>query len=250
MKRNSLPTIAVITGTGVTEHFEVGPPKPLKTKYGAALVFKSKDGRFYVLPRHGPGHKVPPHRINYTANIAGLRALGVTTVIATSAVGSINPEFRVGEMGLAEQFLDFTKGRQSTFFDREVAHTDMTEPYSGMLNWAIQRGGESVGVKLRTGLVYVCAEGPRFESAAEIRMFKMLGGDVVGMTGVPEVVLAKEMGMNYSSIVIATNWAAGIQEKVSHTEVLSVMKSTGEVVRKVVEATVNHLPKTPPEREA
>ncbi len=250
MTPNSRPTIAVITGTGVAEHFEVGAPKRLKTEYGQIFVSRSIEGAFYVLPRHGPGHKVPPHRVNYRANIAGLHSLGVTMVIATSAVGSMNPEFRVGELGLAGQFLDFTKSRRSTFFDREVGHTDMTEPYSRMLNDAILEAGNSAGVKLRVGLVYVCAEGPRYETAAEIKMFRMLGGDVVGMTGVPEVVLANEMGMSYSSIVIATNWAAGMQEKVSHEEVIGVMKKEGAAVKRVVEATVNHLTQTPPGRRA
>lgn len=239
MPRRSSPSVAVIAGTGVAEHIEVSAEETLETRFGTALVFSSKDGSFYLLPRHGPGHKIPPHKINYRANIAALRELGVSTVIATSAVGSMNSRFRVGELGLVDQFLDFTKGRQGTFFEDDVAHTDMTRPYSERLNRTIMRAAKTVGVKLEAGLVYVCVEGPRFETAAEIKMFRLLGGDVTGMTGVPEVVLADEMGMDYSSIVVATNWAAGIQEKVSHEEVLHVMRKSGESIKKVVEATVN-----------
>ncbi len=217
----------VITGTGVTEHFRASGPKSVKTRYGNAVVYESKDGGYYVLPRHGPRHKVPPHAINYRANLAALDQLGVENVVATSAVGSMEPKLGVGQMGLVDQFIDFTKHREETFFGDRVAHTDMTNPYSSRLNDAIGLAADGLGVRLRKGLVYVCAEGPRFETAAEIRMFRKLGGDVVGMTGVPEVVLAREKGLEYASIVIATNWAAGIQERVSHEEVVKVMKRTG-----------------------
>ena len=233
------PAVAVIAGSGVAEHFELSDEETLSTKFGSATVFRSKGRRFYVLPRHGPGHIVPPHKIDYRANIAGLKSVGVRSVIATSAVGSMNRRFRVGELGLAEQFIDFTKSREGTFYDDTVAHTDMTHPYSGALNMMILKAANSIGIRVHEGLVYVCAEGPRYESAAEIRMFRLLGGDVVGMTGVPEVVLANEMGISYASVLIATNWAAGIQEKVSHDEVMSVMKRSGENVKRLVEATVN-----------
>lgn len=225
----------------MTEHFELSREETLTTKFGTATVFSSRDGGFLVLPRHGPGHGIPPHRIDYRANIAALKSVGVRTIIATSAVGSMNRRFRVGELGLVNQFLDFTKGRQGTFYDDTVAHTDMTNPYSREVNKLVLRAAKSLGLRVHDGLVYVCAEGPRYETAAEIRMFRLLGGDVVGMTGVPEVVLANEMGISYVSVVIATNWAAGIQEKVSHEEVMRVMKKGGESVKRLVEATVNLL---------
>jgi 5'-methylthioadenosine phosphorylase len=240
LTRNS-PTVAVIAGSGVAEHFEFLREEILDTKFGRATASRSKDGSFYILQRHGPGHVVPPHRINYRANIAGLKDVGVRSVIATSAVGSMNRRFRVGEIGLAGQFIDFTKGRQGTFYDDTVGHTDMTNPYSETLNRLVLRAAKSLGMRVHPDLVYVSVEGPRFETAAEIRMFRLLGGDVVGMTGVPEVTLANEMGMSYASVLIATNWAAGMQLRVSHEEVLSVMKRSGENVKRLVEATVNLL---------
>lgn len=227
----------VITGTGVTEHFELSESKTVKTEFGSAYVYKSKGG-YYVLPRHGPWHKVPPHMVNYRANLAAMDKLGVRNVVATSAVGSMDPKLGVGQMGLVDQFIDFTKHREETFFGDEVAHTDMTNPYSAGLNSALGRAADNMKLKLRRGLVYVCAEGPRFETAAEIRMFRKLGGDVVGMTGVPEVVLAREKGLEYASLVIATNWAAGIQDRVSHEEVVKVMKKTGRKARDLIEATI------------
>jgi 5'-methylthioadenosine phosphorylase len=231
----------VITGTGVTEHFGAGQPETVETKYGSAEVYKSRGGGYYFLPRHGPGHKVPPHMINYRANLAALEKLEVNRVLATSAVGSMKPGFGVGRIGLVDQFLDFTKRRNETFFSEEVTHTDMTNPYSAELNRALSRAGNDLGVGLSKGLVYVCAEGPRFETAAEIRMYRKVGGDVVGMTGVPEVVLANEKAMEYASVVIATNWAAGIQKKVSHEEVVKVMKKTGIRVKELIEATIKGL---------
>jgi 5'-methylthioadenosine phosphorylase len=231
-------TLAVIAGTGVIDHFALGKRIDLKTRYGTALAFEAKDGGFYVLPRHGPEHSVPPHMINYRANIAGLAELGVTDIVATSAVGSMNKKFGVGELGLVEQFLDFTKRRESTFFDESVKHTDMTNPYSEALNGKLLRAARLRGLKLRTGLVYVCAEGPRFESTAEIKMFKELGGDVIGMTGLPEVVLAGEKGIRYASVVVATNWAAGLQKRVSQEEVFRVMKRSGKTARDMIQTMI------------
>ncbi len=237
MTRTS-PPVGVITGTGVTEHFDLSRPKLLRTRFGKATVYPHPAGAYVVIPRHGAAHKSPPHGINYRANIAAFEQLGIKEVIATSAVGSMNQGFRVGEIGLVEQFLDFTKRRQTTFFEEKVVHTDMTNPYSRHLNLELSVAAKRMGVDVRTHLVYVCAEGPRFETAAEIKMYKILGGDVVGMTGVPEVVLANEKRLEYASVVIATNWAAGMQPKVSHEEVLKVMKKSGKTVKQLIEATI------------
>ena len=230
--------VGIITGTGVTERFDLSNPKTIGTRFGKANVFFNEGGEYIILPRHGTAHKSPPHGINYRANIAALAQSGVREVIATSAVGSMNKGFRVVEVGVIDQFLDFTKKRQFTFFEHKVVHTDMTYPYSRRLNQELSEAAKRIGVHLRQDLVYVCAEGPRFETAAEIKMFKLLGGDVVGMTGVPEVVLAREMKLEYASIVIATNWAAGMQAKVSHEEVLRVMKKSGKKVKELIEAAV------------
>lgn len=233
--------VGVITGTGVSEHFDLSRPKTIRTRFGVAIVFKHERDDYYVIPRHGAAHKSPPHGINYRANIAALDQLGVKEIIVTSAVGSMNQGFHVGEIGLIEQFLDFTKRRQTTFFEERVVHTDMTYPYSRRLNLELAVAAKKLGVDVRSHLVYVCAEGPRFETAAEIKMYKILGGDVVGMTGVPEVVLANEKKLEYASVVIATNWAAGMQPKVSHEEVLKVMKRSGKVVKGLIEAAIGGL---------
>ena len=230
--------IGVITGTGVTEHFDLTEPRLIRTRFGRATVFGHEESDYLVIPRHGAAHKSPPHGINYRANIAAFEQLGVKQIIATSAVGSMNQGFHVGEIGLIEQFLDFTKRRQTTFFEQKVVHTDMTNPYSRHLNLEVSVAAKKMGIDVKPHLVYVCAEGPRFETAAEIKMYKILGGDVVGMTGVPEVVLANEKKLEYASVVLATNWAAGMQPKVSHEEVLKVMKRSGRKVKLLIESTV------------
>ncbi len=233
----SRPPVGVITGTGVTEHFELAERRTVDTDYGTVVVYAGKGGAYYILPRHGEGHRVPPHMINYRANISALRKLGVKRIIATSAVGSLTRRFPVGGVGLLDQFLDFTRERKATFFDDAVEHVDVTNPYSPALNAIVVRAAASAGIRVYGGLVYVCVQGPRFETAAEVRMFRKLGGDVVGMTGVPEVVLANEARMEYSSLVVATNWGAGMQKKVSHEEVEEGMKKTGPVVKSLIVAS-------------
>lgn len=235
------PPIGVITGTGVTEHFDLSRPRTINTPHGKAVVYSHPEGDYLTIPRHGAAHESPPHGINYKANIAALEQLGVREIIATSAVGSMNKGFKVGGAGLIEQFLDFTKRRQTTFFEDRVVHTDMTYPYSRHVNLELGVAAERLGMELHQHLVYVCAEGPRFETAAEIKMYKILGGDVVGMTGIPEVVLANEKKMEYASVVIATNWAAGMQPKVSHEEVLRVMRKSGKAVKRLIEVAVEGL---------
>jgi 5'-methylthioadenosine phosphorylase len=233
--------VGIITGTGVTERFDLSRPRVVGTPFGKATVFLQRGGAYVVIPRHGVAHRSPPHGINYRANIAAFERLGVKEIIATSAVGSMNRGFRVGDIGLVEQFIDFTKSRQTTFFEDKVVHTDMTSPYSSHLNLELSLAAKRIGVDIHSHLVYVCAEGPRFETAAEIKMYKILGGDVVGMTGVPEVVLANEKKLEYASVVIATNWAAGMQPRVSQEEVLKVMKRSGKAIKQLIETAVSGL---------
>ncbi len=236
----AIAEVALIVGSGMREQFLLGKGRVVSTTFGEAQVHVAPLGkkRFYVLPRHGFQHSLPPHKINYRANIAALKQLGMKKVIATSAVGSLNRRFGVGDIGLVDQFLDFTKSRATTFFDTKAVHTDMTHPYDRKLNGALLGAADRMGMKIHQGLVYACAEGPRFESAAEVRMFMKLGADVVGMTGVPEVVLANEVGLKYAALAIATNWAAGIQDSVEHQEVMSVMEKSGTKVKRLLEETI------------
>ena len=201
----------------------------VETPYGPVEVARPRVGGVEVafIARHGWHHSIPPHRVNYRANIRALKQLGVTNVLASAAVGSMCEEMPPGCLVSLSQFLDFTRSRASTFFDGEggeVVHVDMTQPYCPHLRDELAAAASTLGEQLAEAGTYVCAEGPRFETPAEIRMFRQLGGDVVGMTSVPEVVLAREAGICYATIAIVTNWAAGISaEPVRHEEVSGFM---------------------------
>ncbi len=237
--------VGIIGGTGVYDPSWLVNPKEqiIETPYGKAQIIegplRSRPGQSVVfMNRHGAGHSVPPHQVNYRANIWALKSLGVKRVIATAAVGSLNLAMPAGSMVLVDQFLDFTKSRPDTFFDGSdgrVVHTDMSSPYCRATRSRVQAAGARAGVSLVMGGVYVTTEGPRFETAAEIRAYRLLGGDVVGMTSVPEVVLARELGICYATVAMVTNFAAGIsQTALTHQEVLEVMGSNAHRLREVL----------------
>ena len=233
---------AIIGGTGVYDPAILTNTREVKveTPYGEVrpTVGEYNGVEVVFLPRHGAGHTVPPHRINYRANIWGLRRLGVKRILATTAVGSLNPEMRPGEMVLIDQFLDFTKGRPSTFFEggpAGVIHVDYTEPYCPEIRGVALEAAAELGYKAHDHGVYDCTEGPRFETPAEIQMFAKLGGDLVGMTNVPEVVLAREAGICYATISMVTNYAAGIAEGVlTHEEVVALMAENNERLKQLL----------------
>ncbi len=217
----------------------------VKTAFGNVDVkvgsYNGKDVVFIC--RHGFNHSVPPHLINYRANIAALKLLGVKRVITTSAVGTLNESMPPGSLILLDQFMDFTSGREATFFnggDEGVIHLDYTNPYCESLKGYIMRAADDIGMDVVNGGCYVCTQGPRFETAAEIRMMKMMGADVVGMTNVPEVVLAREAEMCYASIAMATNWAAGMSDQpLTHEEVVDFMSDNVSKFKKLILRTVD-----------
>lgn len=209
---------AIITGTGIYEipGFEF-VQKQVETPYGPALVNIGRKGGFDLifLARHGLDHTTPPHNINYRANIKALQMLGVKRILATNAVGSINHEIPPRGLALLSDFLDFTNNRPFSFFDggkTGLAHTSMNVPYCPALGRKILELAPSFDFQIRSKSVYVATNGPRFETPAEIRMYEMLGGDVVGMTGVPEVILARELNMHYAAVAYSINWAAGLED--------------------------------------
>lgn len=224
----------------------------VETPYGAVDVRAGRlaGRRVYFLPRHGAGHVLPPHRVNYRGNIWALRELGVTQVLATNAVGSLRRDWRPGRLVAIDQFLDFTRGRPATFFDGSdgrVVHTDLTEPYCPRLRALIVTVGREIHLDVEEAGCYVCTEGPRYETAAEIRFFRQAGGDVVGMTGVPEVVLAREAGLCYAAVALITNPGAGIEPgPLRHEDVISRMQEGAEALRLLLSRVVALLPATRP----
>jgi len=235
----------VIGGTGFYETMgEVGEEVVVETPYGPVVVTRARIAGVEVgfIARHGTKHSVPPHRVNYRGNIAALRELGVTSVLASAAVGTMAEGMPPGTLAMLTQFLDFTRGRPSTFFDGEsgeVVHVDMTTPYCPHLRGEMEKAADALGEKLHQEATYVCAEGPRFETPAEIRMFAQLGGQVVGMTNVPEVALAREAGMCYAAVAVVTNWAAGgSKQPIKHGEVSGFMDEQMPRLRRLFEKTI------------
>lgn len=205
--------IGIIGGSGVYEIAERADSCDnlfVNTDYGEVEVSMMDifGKKVAFIPRHASGHSIPPHKINFRANIDALKRVGVTQIIATNSVGSMNEEMPPGSFVIPDDFLDFSQSRIKTFYEDRVVHVDVTEPYCPTLRDVLDKSGDVI-----LGGTYVCTEGPRFETPAEIRMFRMLGGDLVGMTGLPEVVLAREREMCYNSICIVSNYASGISEE-------------------------------------
>lgn len=242
---------AVIGGTGVYDPgmLTEADRETVSTPYGEVTFTAGEfqGDTVIFIPRHGEEHGVPPHKINYRANIWALASAGVRRIIATNAVGSLRERMAPGDVVMAHQFLDFTRGRESTFFDGGppgVVHVDVSEPYCSRVADIISDTGEAMGIRLHRTGTYVTTEGPRFETPAEIKMFEQAGGDLVGMTSVPEVVLAREAGICYTAICIVTNYAAGMAGRpLSHEEVLAVLRDNSERVRDLIAESIPRVPK-------
>jgi 5'-methylthioadenosine phosphorylase len=239
--------IAIIGGSGVYDPEILQDVKDvhIETEYGAVSlksgVYQGKKVLF--LARHGGKHSVPPHMVNYRANIKALKDLKVEHIVSTSAVGSLKKEMKPGDFVLLDQFVDFTNRRSYTFFDDEVVHTDVSEPYCPQLREVIMKAASYLGIHLFPKGVYVCTEGPRYETPAEIKMYALLGCDVVGMTNVPEVVLAREAKICYASIAVVTNFAAGVYpSRISHEEVIEIMNEKNEMLKKLLCKTLEIIP--------
>jgi len=232
--------LALIGGSGFSaDMLDTAKAQSVSTPYGLVNYI---DGclagtNVVFLARHGAGHKLPPHRINYRANIAALHSLGVEGILATNAVGSLRLSLLPGSLVVLNSFIDFTSGREGTFYDGDdgqVIHTDVTEPFCPALRKAIFTDGAQLGIPLSEGC-YVCTNGPRYETAAEVKAFALLGGDVVGMTCVPEVVLAREKGICYAGLGLVTNMAAGLAAgNVAHEDVLHVVNAKAQQVKKLL----------------
>jgi len=195
------------------------------------------------LPRHGPKHDLPPHKINYRANISSLKQVGAERIIATNAVGAINTTYNPGDLAIPFDILDMTKSRHGTYFDTApVTHIDVTEPYCPELCSVLAECCKATGVNFRAKAILAATEGPRYETPAEIRMLGKLGADIVGMTGAPEVFLARELEMCYSTLCFISNKAAGMQERLSAVEVMNVGNRVMPSMLRVIQLAVEKIP--------
>lgn len=213
--------LAIIGGTGLTQlaDLKIVKREQLNTPYGAPsaefITGQLDDKEVIFLARHGNPHRFAPHKINYRANIWGLKQLGVEQIIAVAAVGGISEKMGPAHIAIPDQIIDYSYGREHTFFDNDqegVTHIDFTYPYSQKLRSRLITAAAQAQLKISPLGTYGCTQGPRLESAAEIKRMEQDGCDLVGMTGMPEAALAKELNIDYAAIAVVANWAAGKTE--------------------------------------
>lgn len=223
--------LAIIGGTGLTslKNLQLEQREVVHTPYGepSGPLVHGKLGETDVvfLPRHGSGHTIPPHRINYRANLWALKEQGVTQVIAVNAVGGIRADMGPGTLVVPNQIIDYTCGRSNTYFEdglESVVHIDFTAPYCQELRTILIDSAQSAGVEVIDGGTYAATQGPRLETAAEIQRLQRDGCDLVGMTGMPEAALARELELCYAAFAVVANWGAG--------------KVEGEITMEAIEA--------------
>lgn len=239
-----MPEFGVIAGSGIytIPELEVIDSVKVSSPYGEPSDhyrigwLSGRDIAF--LPRHGSLHHIPPHRINYRANIWGFRELGVKRILSVGATGGISEEMKPGSLVLLDQILDRTSGRESTFYsDNEVVHIDFTEPFCPDLRKALLASASQTDICILGKGTYIAVNGPRLETAAEIREFSLIGADVVGMTGMPEAVLARELEICYAGLAVVTNAAAGITKgRLTAAEVVDGMKASAEQITALLKA--------------
>ncbi len=214
-----MTTLAIIGGTGLTQlsDLTIIKSEPLATPYGQPSADFVTGGlnntQVIFLARHGNPHTIAPHKINYRANIWGLKQLGVKHIIAVAAVGGITGDMAPAHIAIPDQIIDYSYGRLHTFYEDEaVNHIDFTSPYSQKLRSCLISAASDAHITISPRGTYGCTQGPRLETAAEILRMERDGCDVVGMTGMPEAALAKELGLEYAAISVVANWAAGKSE--------------------------------------
>ncbi|MBI5102667.1 MAG: S-methyl-5'-thioadenosine phosphorylase [Nitrospirae bacterium] len=222
---------------GLEKIDEVEVDTPYGKPSGSYRVGKLGGREIIFLARHGSGHTIPPHRINYRANIWGFRHLGVSRLLSVFAAGGISADIKPGDIVVPDQIIDVTGGRASTFFDeQEVVHIDFTEPFCPDLREQVAGAAERSGIPIARKGTYICVNGPRLETAAEIRAYSVLGADLVGMTAMPEACLAREAEICYAGLSIVTNYAAGISgRKLTVSEVKETMASSEVRIRTILE---------------
>jgi 5'-methylthioadenosine phosphorylase len=238
--------ISIIGGTGFERILVSAEELVVKTPFGSvSSLYQGEIGnrKIIFLARHGRNHSIPPHKVNYRANIYALHKLGVERVIATNAVGAINRNFKPCDVVVPHDFIDFTKCRPASFYDKPpVTHIDVSQPYCPEIRKLLIQKAKELHLPYRDKAVLVCTEGPRYETPAEIQMFSRLGCDVVGMTGYPENVLARESEMCYGSLCFVSNMAAGIQNRLTASELSDVSKRIMPQVEQLLTETIRILP--------
>jgi 5'-methylthioadenosine phosphorylase len=243
-----MPDIGIIGGSGVydpalfSESVDISLGTPYGPPSGPYIVGRYEGREVAFLARHGPGHVIPPHKVNFRANLWGLKELGVERVFAVSAVGSLREEYRPGQLVLVDQFIDFTKKRDYTFYNGpQVTHISTAEPYCGELRgWLGEAAGE-LGLDVHERGRMVVIEGPRFSTKAESMMFQN-HADIIGMTGVPEAQLARELELCYATVAMVTDYDVWKDHPVNVEQVVRTMKENVGNVKDLLKAVLGKVP--------
>ena len=243
--------IGIFGGTGIYDSGLLKESKEITidTPYGKtsdSITIGEFNGRKVAfMPRHGKKHTIPPHLINYKANIRAFKELGVKRIIAPSAVGSLKEEFEPGNFALPTQFIDFTKSRKGTFSeDGRVIHISVADPFCPELQNIILDVANEQQVKIHNDATYVCIEGPRFSTKAESKFFKSTGADIIGMTLVPECQLAREAQICYASISTVTDYDVWAEKPVTAKEVMETLSKNVEITKKILTVLIDKIPET------
>jgi 5'-deoxy-5'-methylthioadenosine phosphorylase len=236
--------IGIIGGSGLTEYsgLAITHQQIAVTPFGlpsANLTFGYLDGHPVVfLPRHGNKHSIAPHKINYRANIAALKQAGVSAIVAVASVGGITEQYGPGVLAVPDQIIDYTHGREQSFFSDDFSankHLDFTWPYTPSLRETLLAAGKTLSINMVDGGTYGAVQGPRLETAAEIKRMAQDGCDLVGMTGMPEAYLAREQNLPYVTLAVVANWAAGLSAEPLSMEAIEATMAEGiDQVRAVI----------------
>jgi len=242
---------AIVGGSGLAEleGLTITRREVMRTEYGepsGPLTFGQMSGRDIVfMNRHGPGHTIPPHRVNYRANIFAMKQAGARRIIAINAVGGISDQLQATGLVIPDQIIDYTYSRKHTFYDSEhgpVKHVDFTCPYTEQLRRVIIDTATQNGISITTAGTYAATQGPRFETAAEISRMERDGATIVGMTGMPEAVLARELNLDYAVIAVVSNAAAGKSGvEISVEEIMSKLQIGMDKTRTLIELVMPRL---------
>jgi len=244
-----LAKVAIIGGTGVYDPSMFRDAKEVRvyTPYGPTSPFLSigyhDDEKIAFIPRHGKDHSIPPHKINYRANIYALKQIGVERIISISSVGSLQENLQPGKFVFPDQFIDRTKSRGDTFFDGgKVVHVSSADPFCPQMRAIFGNCAQKLQISSRENGTYVCIEGPRFSSRSESKLFRNWGADIIGMTLYPECILAREAQMCYSSISMVTDYDVWAEKPVSAVEVSETLRKNIDTVKRLVLSVIDSLP--------
>ena len=237
---------AVIAGSGFQSFGEAADERVIETEFGKpsspVRELRYGDRTVYLLARHGDGLVIPPHRINYRANLAALKSLNVENIVALNTVGVVTADQHPGQIAIPDQIIDYTFGRDHSIYEGQstcLEHIEFTEPFSGRLRQQLLRAARAAGIATHDAGVYAVMQGPRLETIAEVNRLERDGADYIGMTAMPEAALARELGMDYACLSLIVNYAAGRGENAIHDDIEASTKTAKSRAMRILQELFN-----------